>query len=162
MRRTLAVLTDLGLVVLVGTLLAASLGLSARSRLFPLVVGLPTFALLAYLLAAELRRWLRARGPATEGRGHPAPTAAANLLSGREFLTVLGLLVWFVAASLLIGLFGGALLFVMAFYAVYDGIPWSRAAIVIAGLLLAVYGLQWFLGVELFRGVLLGGQLPAL
>jgi len=131
------------LALVVGAMVGSSATLSPVARVAPLVVGIPTLALLGLELVRDL----------TRGRRQPAPDDRAGAAER-------GLFGWLVILLGLTGVVGIALglpVWLGLFLRLRSGERWTVAAAFAVGLAVVLYGvLEVMLGIRLDGGALTG------
>lgn len=133
------------LLIFVGTLLAVTPQYREESQLFPLVIGVPTFALLCFLLSVQLSPRLRSlvSGYASSDLFDLDAVASdveqARVEGGRvqrtlaeERTSVVAISVWTAGLFGLVGLVGflpGTMLFMLLFYRIQADQSWLRTVL---------------------------------
>jgi hypothetical protein len=149
-----------------------------RMRIVPLVIGIPTIAMLVFILALELRPDLFKPRKLREAEEAPKPEAprqvsASGIDAGRwqRVVTIYGWIVGFFAATLVLGHYLAIPLFLLAFFIKETKVDPVRAIAVSAAVtvvLIVVFDL--LLDIPLWPGVLPriiphyigGGSMPPL
>lgn len=157
--------------LVIGTMLALTPGYREDSQLFPLVIGVPTFGLLVFLLAVQLSPRLRsavtgyASAELFDLDSVVSDVEGARSMGGRvqrtlaeERRSVVAIALWTLLLFGLVGLIGfllGTLAFMLAFYRVQADQPWSRAALyslVMWGFIIVIF--EVVLNTPFYTGVL--------
>lgn len=166
------------LLAFVGTLLVQTVDYGSQTRLVPLVIGVPIFAMLAFLLVIQLSprvatvagRYAAGDlfGDVSEqmdelkrGRGGDANDAIGTNLDNR--LELLVVVVWVLVLFALVGLVGfiaGTFVYLVAFYRLRAGQDWLHTVLyAVVVWLFAVVAFKAILNTPLYEG-LLGIEVP--
>jgi hypothetical protein len=162
------------LAVCVALVIVASFGLRPQARAFPLIVAVPTLAVLGLVIAGEFapRLWeqldLSVVGATSDEAGEMEAIEqeseqqeyALRDIPWRVVGLVLGSLVLFGVAVLLVGFEFACPLYLLLFTRAYSGAGWSGSVLTAAGITVSVIGLGWLFQVDLYPGVLRGANLP--
>lgn len=170
------------LLVVASTMVASAFTFGLLARQFPTIIGIPTAALLAFLLIAERVPGVRSTGLLQVGLGglwerrnpggeaskaEPATEKAVDL---RAVWIMVVSLTLFVVLVLLVGFFVAVPIWILAFLIFQVKLDWTRATAFAAVLWIVLYLFQRVLGLELWPGVISetisgfvgGGILPPL
>ena len=129
-----------GLTVLVAAATVSAMALGPAARRMPLVVAVPTLALLLFELARQARS---------------APRVADDVPSGRIEAVTFGWLAALVAGVWLLGMQAGLPLFLAAYLRARSRESWTTAIGMAAGVWAVLFGvLDRALGVQMHAGVL--------
>lgn len=169
--RQLDRLFALSLLLYFGVLLALTPQYRPGTRLFPLVIGVPTFLLLCVLLvtqsssrvAAFAERFATSEVLAVDEPG--VDEAASEEVDGDSLLArrkrVITISLWILglfAAVLVIGFLPAMLLFLLAFYRLYAEEGWVRSILYTAIIWVIMYLIfVIFMGIQFYQGYLRAG-----
>ena len=171
--RVTAIVFELLLLAMLGYIFfisAADLG--ARQRMVPLVIAVPTTALLLLTIAGELSpRLMRQFNvslvdfiPATEREEIARMEEAAEIVTqgpsslGTELRQIAGVLAWmwgFFVFSFIFGMLIGIPAFIIVFLLTYSRLEWWKTLLTAAAVMVVIWGaFMKILGLQLWSGVI--------
>jgi hypothetical protein len=171
--RATAIVFELLLLAMLGYIFFISAkDLLPRQRLVPLVIAIPTAAMLVFTIAGEVFPRLMSRFnvslvdfmPATEraevSRMEKAAEAGQGVVSSSlrtEFRQIAGILAWmwgYFVFSFLFGMLIGIPSFLVVFLTIYSRLEWWKTLLTTIGIMLIIWGaFMKLLGLQLWTGV---------